>query len=220
MKSHPYPLPAEALLDYCRPVAGHPFAAPLRHAGAILAANGYLALRATRGGWLDDDYAEASPEAAARLARLPWARLEHLCQQPEWRRLSELGSELAARGALRLWAADGGLAPSPVWAVADAGRIRLSVLQLIARLPRAELWTGGGGVLEPVFFRFSGGAGIVPLEERLSRPGLRPARRIFAPERDALGTIVRAPRPTEAQARAYTGPRTLLPNWPPAEPEE
>lgn len=200
MTPYRYPLPEFALVDFCHPAAGHVFARACRHDGEILAGNGYVALRAARGWWVYDEFPPAGEEFLARFEALPWGR----APGGPWRALDDARGALYRRGALRLW--DGArVAPSPVWRVGDCV-VRLSALQLVARLPRAEIHTGLADRDDPLFFRFSGGRGIIARDPLLVLWDYH----LWEPSHDCLsGERIPAdntPRPNFA-----------LPGWPPPE---
>jgi hypothetical protein len=181
-QSYPYPLPAHALEDYCHPLAGSGLEAPRRWEGEVVAANGYVALRAARGCWLDEDYAPADAEFAARLGKIPWQAYPG---GEAWQALDLQRGEIFRYAPHGLWL-KGRLAPSPVWQVCGI-RVRLSLLQIIARLPRCEVHGGPQNRTEPLWFRFSGGRGCIAQDARLvmhSRelylPGLARVQGIFS----------------------------------------
>ena len=67
-------------------------------------------------------------------------------------------------------------APQLVVRVADTHLVRLGFLQMVARLPRVQVYVG---VSEMLLFRFSGGVGILAKDPRLTVAGfsvLTPAR--------------------------------------------
>lgn len=204
-QSYPYPIPADALLAFCRPDrAMHPLAKPCRGDGEVMAANGYVALRAHRGRWLDRDYAPAGAEFLERLGKIPWNRFLQV-QDTDWRALDLVAAALWARGEIEPWLR-GKMAPTPVWRV-DEIPVRLSLLQLIARLPRCEVATGPATPDQPLFFRFTGGRGAIARDPRLEQTSFQ----IFAPARDAFDGE-RCSRPRGPK------PSFSLPGWPPPEP--
>lgn len=202
MKNYPYPLPERALADYCHPLAGHVFGAAVRHEGEVLAVNGYVALRCTRGWWVTEEFSEAGAEYMERFDALPWGQV----LTGEWRALSDLGAGLWVGGELEMWALGSArLAVSPVWRVGDS-LCRLSLLQAVARLPRCEVFIGASDREDPVFFRFSGGRGLIAYDARLTLW----SRHVFAPQHDCLTgeRVTRSNRPK---------PNFALPGWPPPE---
>ena len=95
---------------------------------------------------------------------------------------------------------------SPVWLVNDK-RVRLSLLQLVARLPRAEVFTGRQDADDPVWVRFSGGRVALAMDKRLTMF----SREIFQPYRDGW-TGERVERPGK-----FLGVKSHLKDWPPAD---
>lgn len=206
-ESFPYPLPEYALGEFCSPVAGSVFDAPARVGSEIVAANGFLAIRAHRGGWIDSEFAEARPEFVTRFGKLPWGRWDGLGD--DWRTLDR--QTMMRRGEIGLWL-KGKPAPSPVWRVGNV-QVRLSMLQLIARLPRAEVqWTGDRDT--PLFFRFSGGRGMVARDERLALWSYA----LFQPTVDPLtGDVVKSASGAKPNFGTPPPPEPALDDWPPVD---
>jgi hypothetical protein len=203
--SWPYPLPETALSEFCHPADWHVFANPARGDSEILACNGYLALRAHRGAWLDREIPAAGKDFMERFLKIPWGRYVKI-RDDAWRPLSDMRSKLEFHGRIDPWLR-GRPAPSPVWLV-DEFRVRLTWLQLIARLPRCEVATGQATDACPVFFRFSGGRGAILPDARMGAPSytiFKAAEDIFTGERQERrqGPIMRLTQPGV--------------NWPPPE---
>lgn len=210
-RNFPYPIPATALDEFRHPAAGHVLNPAVRYAGDILAGNGYVAVRARRGRWIDEEYPPASSEYLARFEKLPWNRFQSL--QDDWRLLDDQSGRIFGRGQIGFWLevkTGWTVNASPVWRVNDSVLVRLSLLQLLARLPRCEAYTGAQDCEEPLFFRFSGGIGIVARDKRLTLS----SGNLFPPARDCF---------TGARMRKKTVPKYLPPinpNWPPADMSE
>lgn len=154
----PYPLSLDALRSFCHPRHDHPFHAPLRHGDGLAACNGYIALRANRGQWLDREHPEATGDALRRLDAVPWASHSTL-PGPGWIPLDDHRGRLLSRP-IAVWDDKGNLNPSPVWLIASTVRVRLSLLILLSRLPRAEIHPPATSS-RPLAFRFSGGIGFL-----------------------------------------------------------
>lgn len=204
MKPYPYPLPESALEDFCSPRPENVFGQACRHEGEIWAGNGYVAIRAARGRWIDAEFPEASPAFLERVMALPWDRP----LVGPWRALEDAREPILRRGSLALWAGHR-LAPSPIWRV-GASICRLALIRLIWRLPRCEVFLGPVDSAEPLFFRFSGGHGLIAHDPRLTLWSFH----LWPPQTDCLsGELVPA-----RGAPAPTLRRFSLPNWPPADP--
>lgn len=210
-RSFPYPLPPEALAEFCHPAEWHAFHRPRWHAGEVLAGNGYLVIRASRGRWLESDFLPASAEFLGRVGKLPWGRWDEIVKRDTWRALEDERGRIFARKRIGVWADKGGIGASPVWMVGEIP-VRLSALQLVAMLPRCEVFTGPVGPEDPLWFRFSGGIGAIARDRKLT-PGFSAA--LFVPRVDTLdGTLIHS-RPTRTAPHRYT-----LPGWPPPEPAD
>lgn len=207
MKSYPFPLPESALADFCSPLEGHALGKPFHHEGFIYAGNGYLAIRASKGRWIDDEFPDLEGEAKRRMMSLPWEQARMAAG--EWRELDTVRGDLFRSGTIDLWLGDRP-APSPVWRVGKA-LVRLSHLQRMAMLPRAEVCPRATGPNLPLFFRFSGGLGIIPANKRLTIH----SRELFPPQYCPLrGHEIE--RPTQQ----FLGLPSTNRNWPPPEPTD
>jgi len=206
-KPFPYPLPAKHLREFCHPCDWHLFHEPRRYGGEVLVANGYVAIRARTGLWLDADHGAASADFVSRWGKLPWGRLDQL--PDDWRELDGHRGTIYRSAQVHLWQ-DDRLAPTPVWAVNEV-KVRLSLLQLVARLPRCEIYVGRPNADDPLWFRFSGGIGLIARDPRLSLHSYE----IFGPQRDLWSGERVAKRGPRFQGVAHAGE---MANWPPAEP--
>lgn len=173
MRNFPYPLPLHALAEFCHPAPASILSRPVSHGGETLVGNGHLALRIRKGQWMDSEHAAASAAYLERFERLPW---DFAPTALEWHCLDDVRGTLFRGAAIGFWF-NGEPAPCPVVWVAETIRVRLSLLQLIARLPRAEICARLGELL----IRFSGGIGIAPAARALNDRQI--AFSIFAPER-------------------------------------
>lgn len=205
---HPFPLPHHALAEFCHPSPASPFHEPRQQGRETIVANGHLALRITKGNWFDSDIppAEDAPEFLERIGKLDFAAP---FTSPHWQPLEDVAPRLFAHGSISLWL-NGKRAPSPVVFVAGRFRARLAVLQLVSRLPRAEIHTGPADPSKPLWFRFSGGSGLIARDRNLDTCG--PAFAIFEPER-CLYTDARLERRQRFQGLEMPGNP-----WPPPEP--
>lgn len=159
---HPFgnPLRLDALEAFCHP-RNPCFRSPFRDpaTGDLCAANGWLAVRLQRGpATHDDSVPTGSPDALARLAKLPWASIPAFAGMP-WVRFDEERGRIYAGGSLDLWQQGRINLEAPAW-TAEKIRIPKAFLQLLARLPAAELCQDG----DPHFLRirFTGGVALVP----------------------------------------------------------
>ncbi len=186
----PHPLHIGTLEAFCHPAPGHLLSAPhvtgSGRESEVLAGNGYLAIRVSRGLWLDSDFAPPPADFIPRFDSLPWARFTDLNPE-EWRPLADVRTQLFRKASLSPWLGHR-VAPSPVWIVAESHRVRLSHLQLISRLPRAEVWCGHATNSDPLFLRFTAGIGIIARDATLHDPRQPPkiAFSILSPKRCPL----------------------------------
>lgn len=182
----------------------------MRLDGEVWAANGYLAIRCNRGAWIDSEFPEAWTDFRTRVEGLPWARWDAL--RDDWRALDAVRGTLFRKASLGLWLETKRgwtLAPSPVVLVCGGIPCRLSMLQLIARLPRCEVYTGPCDRSDPLWFRFSGGRGLIAHDRLLTTP---PAFSVFEPRRDCLSG-------QRVERQKMPPPRLRQPgvDWPPAD---
>jgi hypothetical protein len=213
-----YPLPGSALQEFCHPDPLHPFAAPLRWDDEALAANSYIAIRARRLALDLHDLPPATPDLLSRVERLPWAAFPSTAPAHHWGNLDDHRGDIYARAPIRFLARHDGrwiTALSPAWRIAGSVVVPLSMLQLIARLPRAEVYLEGlaNG---PLYFRFTGGLGIMP------NLGLdHPNRIIFRPKVYFDGTIATRERPRSLILDITPPPpEAAIPDWPPVVAED
>lgn len=202
MKSFPYPLPLHALDEFRHPAEASVFHRPAFHAGETLVGNGHIALRIRKGHWFDEDHAPASPEFLERFDRLGWDFSP--VDGGKWHLLDSVRGTLFRHAGIGFWL-NGKPAPTPLVWIGDRLRVRLSLLQLVSRLPRAEVCAQPHALL----IRFSGGMGIAPRDKRLDQCGT--AFSLFAPERcpyDGRELGKRSEVRLEVPGR----------NWPPPEP--
>lgn len=203
----PFPLRMHVLDEFRHPADWHGLHHARRHNGEVLAGNGYVAIRVARGMWLDSDHEAASAEFLGRWGKLPWKRFETL--QDDWRGMDTVTLKLFAKGMIQFWL-QGKPAPTPIWRVNETLLVRLSLLQLISRLPRCDCYTGPQSVGEHLYFRFSGGIGIIPADRRMTMA----SGEIFPANRDMWSgeRYKRRPQPI--------GVESHLKNWPPADTSE
>jgi len=160
-----YPFPAEALDMFVHPGGEFPeFHAPFTHEGAVYAANGFMALRLQKFAFAPPP---ANPSAAKRVMELfPWGAFEGPemgDDNPRWASLDD--------ASLSIWK----FGPRPIWERSlrtyhvriqpgvrvGAGAVTaLPLLQLLARLPRARVWTDNGP-RGAIICRFNGGEAII-----------------------------------------------------------
>lgn len=159
MRSFGYPLTTEHALEFCRPDPRGAFCAPFRWGEDFGAANGVVAIRI-------ESYIEGaqdSPEAVARVAKLPWSAFPGLAKDTKWwGALDDRRAAIWKRGELDYWdrtATRGSrrVTEPRVGIGKSCMTIPLPLLQLIAKLPKVEVYTGPANYL---YFRFRGGQGI------------------------------------------------------------
>jgi hypothetical protein len=184
-----HPLAAESLESFCHPRC-RVFSRVVRHpSGEVMAANGCVALRVSRGlVTFNDDLPTACPDFLARVDALPWGRFANDAMRitpPRWRGLDDVRGDLYARELEELWKDGRMTLAKPVW-IGGAVLVPLAVLQLIARLPRVELRMDGA--MDFMLIRFAGGEGIVANRWRKTRGADIPAHvlSLFTPETACL----------------------------------
>jgi hypothetical protein len=169
-----FPLPPEALDHFRHPGGIRCFeSAGIDSEGRVIVANGFVALRISS---FMPDQEPATERLIERVESLPWSRFDSIEDRAEgWRSLDDV------RGSLYRFP------PRPIWepgtrawhfrrqpavGIGAATVCQFATLQLIARLPRPEVWTLGE-FRHPVFFRFNGGQGIIPHFDGLEIPSFR-----------------------------------------------
>lgn len=216
MKNFPRLLTTEDLAEFRHPAEWHALHRAVRSGREILAGNGYIAIRVERGGWLDSEFPEASAEMLGRFGKLGWSRFPRTGEN--WKSLDSVRMQMFSHGPIGFWLGDR-VAPTPVWRVANEINVRLSLLQLISRLARIEVWVGTTSGVDPLWFRFSGGMGCIARDARI-QPGAYQGRpfMIFSRTRDVFAG---------EELPHHRGPgdgrvRLQIPgsNWPPPDTSE
>jgi hypothetical protein len=164
-----HPVPADALAFFVHPDHRHPFHLPFRHPeDGNLYAGSAVAIRLRPSRCIDPaEYPAPDPDVLARFTALPWDRFIHAATQPKaWRCLDDYRGTIYGDPLLPVHVrTTQGIQIDRVTKnvrICGAPIVPLSVLQLLARLPRIELYTAGCTLTGPVLFRFSGGEGIIP----------------------------------------------------------
>jgi len=205
-----FPLLAGDIASFCHPSPMHDFHEPHILEGALVAANGYMAVRVERGRWMASDFTPAPKAFTTRLTALAWGSFPD--DSAEWRALDDVRGQLFRYAPIGMFMEKTHkCAPSPVWQVGGQHLIRLSHLQALSRLPRCEVHAGSQTHGTPAFFRFNGGLAIVPPDPRLTVHSAA----IFAPAYHALDGY-RRDRSTTRQT--FSGGH--LKGWPPAPPTD
>jgi hypothetical protein len=163
-----FPIPTEALEAFSHPDADDVLGQPYRMddgPGSVLAGNGHVAIKAYRGWFHEDDFQPVPEAVVERIAKLPWSWITAPENRPtDWRALDDVRGDLYDTAPIELFTkADGKwrLAPTPGVRIADRAIVPLSILQQIARLPKAELLMVNLRLDQPVAFRFAGGMGVI-----------------------------------------------------------
>jgi hypothetical protein len=202
---------------FCHPSAANALAHPLPLAdGEMGAANGYLAIRIERGRWMPEDFPLLAEDAAlARFLALPWGAAPD-AQSAEWRALDDVRGDIYRNAPISPWTDKHKPTPCPVWKVGGGFLARLSHLQLLARLPRIEIYAGEMSAARPLYFRFTAGRGMIAQDRRLtthSRELFKPAYHPLHGHRIARhapakpGNFLNQPAPV---------PEQPIDDWPPA----
>lgn len=210
-----FPIRAGDIALLCHPDPTHPLAAPHFIDGDLTAGNGYFATKARRGLWLESDFTPAEYEAKERLSNLPWHNVPET-DHPDWQSLDDIRGMLYRFGWINPWTDKHRPAPCPIWKLGHS-LIRLSHLQLIARLPKAQVYAGHLTVTCPAFFRFNDGYGIIPQDRSLKAY----SREIFAPQYDMFtGALKERTAPRQSSYTPKPVPEQPIDNWPPIDQSE
>jgi hypothetical protein len=184
-KPYPFPLPESALRDFCHPRKSDILSKPWRDGRNLFAANGHIALRASRGAWIDDEFDDIPQDVNERLQALPWSRLEDRLHDKNWKLLDNVANMLFRYPQRPLFYQSNGktlVNPCPTWMLGNT-LVKLSVIQMVARLPRAEAFIKHGQRNGPIYIRYSGGVGIIAGNPNLKEHSIQ----LYAPKYDPLG---------------------------------
>ncbi len=164
-----HPVPADAVAHFVHPDPRHLFHTPFRHPeDGNLYAGSAVALRLRPSRAIDPaEYPAPGEETLRRFTSLPWHRFTHAATQPKaWRCLDDHRGTIYADALLPVHVrTTQGIQIDRVTKnvrICGSPIVPLSILQLLARLPRIELYTAHCTLTGPVLFRFSGGEGIIP----------------------------------------------------------
>ena len=219
-RSFAFPIGEDTMRHFVHPDSEHAFHEIYRDdKDQLVAANGDVAIRVYRGYWIPAEW-PAMPEAnAVRLADLPWHLFaEAIADKNGWQKLDDISGQIFRFGVDPVFVLEQKwkLGDTIAVRVADGPDVPLSILQLIARLPRVEFYTEHLRRDSPVLFRFSTGFGI--LAPRKSSP--EPKLRIFQPKRHHEdGSKMRRPTAPKPNFNKPPEPEPMLEGWPPAEVE-
>ena len=187
-----FPIPPDAVRLFASGDQDAVFGMVVSHDGEVLACNGEVALRVTRGHFQDVDFPPATPEFLERFEAIPWLPWP-AADGGHWRALDDERGRIAAA--------------RPGWVLTGPCHVcRLESIRLLARLPRCDVWpaTCEGEALP---FRFNGGRGLVGFSR--AKP-LKIPLAILQTSRNFDGTL------KQRGAKIDLG----LPGWPPPEPSE
>ncbi len=164
-----HPVPADALAYFIHPDPRHLFHTPFRHPeDSNLYAGSAVAIRLRPSRCIDlAEYPPPSEETLRRFTELPSHRFTLAATQPKaWRCLDDHRGTIYADPLIPVhYRTTDGIQIDRVTKnvrICGAPIVPLSILQLLARLPRIELYTAHCTLTGPVLFRFSGGEGIIP----------------------------------------------------------
>lgn len=173
MKHFHFPLTADQVQAFAYPGGGDCFSAPFiwPAADGWGCASGWAALRVRT----FIDCARADQAAVERIERLPWEFFERETKEKDWGKLDDRRGGLWRHGEKRIWQqmAGGRWVPRKLDRVnmgIQGVQVTVGLLQLVSKLPRAEVFTG---LADPrwLFFRFNGGEGVVKaFENQEKRP--------------------------------------------------
>lgn len=204
----------------------HPdLAEPFRYEGATFVGNGALFVRLDR---YHGDDPEENPGNSRFFHDLPWSRFDTMPpDNGRWRLLDDAALLLWRRGPRRLWLPPRGPFQGysmwclPAVRVGAAAVAPLSVVQLLARLPRAAVWIDNRA-MDDIFCRFNGGVAIARslYSEEWTRRGhtehLNASFAILKPA--TCPTTGRYLYDDEPLRPAPTWTNPAMANWPPPEP--
>lgn len=182
-RSWHYPPPPEALEYFVHPGDHQGLQRPgLDAEGRTLVSNGYLAIRFET---FFPDIPPPTKRLTLAIKNAPWSRFEPLEQNPKpWRPLEDAIPQLFKHGPKPIWERTRTryhIRRAPSVRVGHGATTSLALLQLITRLPRAEIFTGTD-MHSPLFVRFNRGRAILAPWDGYEHPAFT----IFRPKTDPL----------------------------------
>jgi len=154
----PHPLRFDTLLRFTHPQPEHHFSNPVMIDGDAHACNGWAALKCHRGLWAADDFPEPAAGVVDRFKAIPFQIPEPASLiSSAWHELHTFEPMIFRHGIIAPFTRQHRMAATPAVQV-DTILVPLSMLQLVARLPRCEFLTPTASTLR---IRFSGGLGVL-----------------------------------------------------------
>lgn len=179
-----FPFPVEAWPYFVHPNR-EALARPYIYKNKLVFSCGYLALEVDRFAFAEEMPEEAPEKFLERWSRAPWGRADTLDNSPGWRPLDDAGALIWKYGPKPIWEKGSKqyhIRQEPLVAIGRVGVTLLPLVQLCARLPRAEAYTLGE-IRDPIFIRFNGGRAILA---NFDKPDQPVPFSILAPRRDPL----------------------------------
>lgn len=210
----PHPLTTDVPANFCHPTRPG-LTQPFHHDGNVYAGNGYIAIRCYQGLWLPNDFPSAAADTLARFQALPWEKFAGFTTA--LKSLHDLKPQLYRFREYPLWdTSNQKPAKAPIVLLAETWLIRLSHLQIISRLPRAELL---GGIEGALAFRFAGGIGLIARDETIAgKPGSNPfdherSFELLRPPRPHFDGVYLAPEKTAETPAEKAQSQRLMDHW-------
>jgi len=156
MKNFSNPLFRDTLREFTRPTPGHHWQQIAWLDDCACACNGWVAIKAHRGLWTPHDFEPPTPEFVLNFASTP---LDLFPAAATFYPLDFFRGAIFRRALISPFTSKGHLSATPAFRV---GRVvvHLSMLQLVARLPRCEFTQADTGA-NALFFRCSGALGCI-----------------------------------------------------------
>lgn len=155
------PLTIDDLRQFTHPRPDHVFHVPFLWQDGLAACNGHMLILASRGLWLEKEHPEPAGEALERLQKI---HIPDYTAPPadSWVSLGDHSYDILRKPSPKpIWSDNHKLRYSPLWLIAGEFLARLSFLQIIARLPRAEICLHLIRAQSPLPFRYTGGRGLL-----------------------------------------------------------
>lgn len=155
-----HPVPLEAIEYFCHPLEGHRYHLPAwGRDGKLYAGNCWVAVRFFN---FSAAQGTGTMDVVDAIGKLPWHVSSAHAPADAWRRLDDVTGDIFREGLFPAWRDDlKAFRGDPPVCINHGFMVPAAALQMVSRLPRAEVYTVLDRADRFVPFRFNGGEGLM-----------------------------------------------------------